>query len=266
MPKKIVKTLEELTSARIKQGIKEMDEKIAWGIIPHKPTRFFKLNERVYFGAHHEVYVREIYADGLYYTIECLNVVRGRDCVPANEAHVVEWHELLPYKPTIPTTFKKEETSYLSLFNSGISSLLTMVYHAGVDFDVDYQREHVWTYADKVALIDSIFNNIDIGKFVFVQRDFGYNGKLFEIIDGKQRLTTICEFFEDRFPYNGYFFSEISPTDKNKFESHGITYGYLENPTREVILETFIKMNTCGKPMASNHIDKVKAQLKELKG
>lgn len=53
--------------------------------------------------------------------------------------------------------------------------------------------------------------------FVFVQRDYGYKGKLYEIIDGKQRLTALLEFNEDRFQYNGYYFSELSNADKNKF-------------------------------------------------
>lgn len=139
-----------------------------------------------------------------------------------------------------------------------------MVYHQGVDFDVDYQREHVWELSDKVALIDSIFNNIEIGKFVFVQRDFGVKGKLYEIVDGKQRLTALKEFYEDRFMYKGYFFSELNPVNKNKFESHNIAYGYLENPDRRAIFETFIKLNTTGRPMKNKDIEKVKKLLNEL--
>lgn len=52
--------------------------------------------------------------------------------------------------------------------------------------------------------------------------------------------------------------------DKNKFENHGINYGYLENPSKEAIFEIFIKLNTCGKPMASKHINHVKQLLSEL--
>lgn len=150
------------------------------------------------------------------------------------------------------------------MLNSGIDSLLSMVYNAGVEVEIDYQREHVWKLKDKVDLIDSIFNNIDIGKLVFVQRDFGVKGKLYEILDGKQRLTALCEFYEDKFKYKGFYYSELSNQDRNKFESHSIAYGYLENPNKEAIFETFIKLNTCGKPMASKHIEHVKQLLNEL--
>jgi uncharacterized protein with ParB-like and HNH nuclease domain len=139
-----------------------------------------------------------------------------------------------------------------------------MVYHAGVDFDVDYQREHVWTLDDKVALIDSIYNNIDIGKFLFAERSMGHEGKLYEIIDGKQRLTAICEFYEGRFMYNGFYFAELSNADKSKFEGHGIAWGYLQNPTKKAVYETFIKLNTSGRPMKNEDIDKVKKLLDEL--
>jgi len=139
-----------------------------------------------------------------------------------------------------------------------------MVYHSGVDFDVDYQCEHVWELTDKVVLIDSIFNNIDIGKFVFVWRDFGVKEKLYEIVDGKQRLTALKEFYEDRFMYKGYFFSELNPVDKNKFESHNIVYEYLENSDKRAIFETIFKLNTTGKPMKNKDIEKVKKLLHEL--
>jgi len=233
--------------------------------IPKNPTRTFVVDERVHFGAHNEVYVREILEDGLFYEIECLNVQRDRDKPPANETHYIAWTELLKYNQTKPTTFRKEEKYRIVQSNSSISSLINMVYgHAGVDFDVEYQREHVWDINDKIALIDSIYNNVDIGKFVFAQRDFGHKGKLYEVIDGKQRLTALCEFYEDRFKYKGYYYSELSHNDKHKFKEHSISYGYLINPNKKAIFETFIKLNTCGRPMVNKDIDKVKKLLSEL--
>ena len=52
-----------------------------------------------------------------------------------------------------------------------------------------------------MLLLDSIFKNIDIGKFVlihlsdseWVERGFGY-----EILDGKQRLSALIEFYENK--------------------------------------------------------------------
>lgn len=265
MAKRKRNTVDEATRKQmnIDSTISDIEKNISEGNLNPPPKhRMFKVDERVQFGAHAESYIRKIYKDGLYYEVESLNVKRDRDKPAANETHILEWHDIYPYK-TKNTNLRKVETYRITLMNSSIDSLIHMV-HRGVDFDVEYQREHVWKLQDKVDLIDSVFNNIDIGKFVFVRRDWCYDGKLLEILDGKQRLTALNEFYEDRFKYKGYYFSELSGNDKNKFGGHPITYGHLENPDKKAIFDSFIKLNTCGKPMASKHIDKVKKLLDEL--
>lgn len=249
------------------RAIRDCEEAIAEGIIRTPPKRrIYKVGKRVQFGAHKESYVREVFRDGMYYLVETIGVKPDRHSPARNVKHVMIWTDLLPYQANMDTDFRKEEKFYLRMLNSPLSSLISMVQrtHAGVDFDVDYQREHVWTRKDKIALIDSIFNNVDIGKFVFVQRSMGHKGKLYEILDGKQRLSALVDFVEDRYKYNGYYFSELSFSDQHKLTDHNISYGYLENPSKEAIFETFIKVNTCGKPMASKHINHVKQLLSEL--
>jgi len=247
-------------------AIRDNLKRIELGILTKPPRhRKFKLGERVSLGAHKECYIRENFEDGMFYRVECLGVKRGRSEDPSSfvdEQHITEWHNIQPFE-TKETEFRQEEKYFIRQINSAVDSLLHNVYRAGVDVDVEYQRDHVWKLADKIALIDSIFNNIDIGKFVFVQRDYS-SDVFYEILDGKQRLTALKEFYEDRFKYNGYYYSELSRMDKYKFGNHGITMGYLENPNKEAIFETFIKLNTCGKPMASKHINHVKQLLSEL--
>lgn len=262
MAKRSKITPEQQEKMLLESSIKDMEEKISFGQI-YNPTRFFSVGERVLYGAHKETFIEEIRKDGLYYIVLCKNVKRDRNKPAKDELHVCAWQDVFPYSSTKPTSFRKEETYQIVQANASIDSLLRMIYHSGIDFDVEYQREHVWELNDKVNLIDSIFNNIDIGKFVFVQRNFSVIGKLYEIIDGKQRLTAIREFYEDRFKYNDYYFSELSYIDKNKFWSHSITYGYITDPSIEIIYNVFIKLNTCGKPMNNKHIDKVKKLLEK---
>jgi hypothetical protein len=252
---------------RLKNDIKDMMRSLELGIIPKNPTRSFEVGERVILGALGEVYVREIHENGMFYVCEAMSVKRDRDKPPAAEYHVNMWLELYKYGSDYSSSFSREDKYYIRQLNSAIDSLLHMVYasHAGIDFNVEYQRDHVWTLDDKVSLIDSIFNNVEIGKFIFVQLNEATPGKYYQILDGKQRLTALCEFFEDRFPYKGVYFSEMSGLDKHTFRSHSITYGFLENPNQRSIYETFIKLNTCGRPMDHKHIDKVKKLLEDLK-
>lgn len=263
----VQKTPEEHAQMLVESAIRDKERAIELGNLPLNPTRTFKVGDRVHFGAHREVYVRQVYRDGLYYLCEAIDVQRDRYRPPSNEFHIQSWFEIFPYGCNGNSDFTQKDDLFIRQLNSTVRSLLLMTYaeHAGVDFNVDYQREHVWTLDDKVALIDSIFNNVDIGKFLFTQRHESHPGKYYEVIDGKQRLTALCEFYEDRFQYKGYYFSQLSGMDKDKFQCHGITYGILENPTLKNIYKSFIKMNTCGKPMEHKHIDKVKKMLEDLK-
>ena len=267
MAKRKQKTEEELEQELLDRNIRDQEHAMGLGLIPLFPTRYFEVGERVTLGAHEEVYVREIHGDGLFYVCEAMGVKRGRETQPHDEMHVNSWVDLYKYDQNLPTQFTKEEKYYVRQLNSGIDSLLSMVYasHAGVDFDVEYQREHVWELEDKVALIDSIYNNVDIGKIVFVQLHEGTKGKYYQVLDGKQRMTALCEFYEDRFPYKGFYFSNLSWQDKHTFRNHPITYGFLENPDKRGIYETFVKLNTCGKPMDHKHIEKVQKLLDDLK-
>ena len=267
--KQIQRTTEEINESRLKSELEDINRTIELGLLPLDSSRRFEIGERIHWGAHEEVYIRDIGPDHIYYLVETMKPVgrqsQGYKEEQIPEQHYLTWLDTLPYKSK-GTTFAKEDPYFIRLLNSGVSSLLSMVYgsYAGVDFDVDYQRDHVWELKDKVDLIDSIFNNIDIGKFVFVQRHEGTKGRYYEVVDGKQRLTALKEFFEDKFAYKGYYYSELSFRDQHEFTNHGVTYGFLENPDKRGIYETFIKMNTCGKPMDHKHIDKVKELLKEL--
>jgi hypothetical protein len=264
--KKVEPTQEELQASRLRYYTEEMNRKCELGLIPLNPTRSFTVGQRVILGAHAEVYVYEIMKDGLFYIVKAIQIKRDRDKPAADEFHCVAWHEILAYDVERNTNFAKEQRYFIRLLNSSIDSLLHMCYagHAGVDFNVEYQRDHVWVLEDKVALIDSIFNHIEIGKFMFVQRHESTPGRYYEILDGKQRLTTLCEFYEGRFAYKGVFYQDLSYMDRYRFTSHPITYGFLENPDKRGIYETFIKMNTCGRPMDHKHIDKVQKLLNEL--
>lgn len=235
--------------------------------ILEKPERTFKLNERVLFGAHNEVYVRNISDDKITYKIECVGVVRRKYSPPHNEFYDVKWYELFKYNSLInKTDFTILDDVFINYNNSTISSLLHFVFsdHVGVNFNIDYQRDYVWKLPDKRDLINSIFNNIDIGRFLFSENHYTSN-ELYTIIDGKQRLSTLCEFYCDKFTYNNKKFSQLSPNDKNTITEHPITYGVLRDASYETQLKTFIKLNTTGKTMDKKYINHAIELLNNIK-
>lgn len=80
-----------------------------------------------------------------------------------------------------------------------------------IDFDPSYQRKgRRWSTSDKQYLVDSIINGFDVPKFYVA--DFTYSisklneqKKSYAVIDGKQRLEAIFDFFDDKFGLSNNF-------------------------------------------------------------
>lgn len=141
--------------------------------------------------------------------------------------------------------------------------------------EVVYQRDFCWSLNDKQALLESIYNRIDIGKVVIRERPYswvvkrlkeGKEAAFCEVVDGKQRLKTIFEFVLGEFPdMNGNYFDDLSEEAKSRFFNfHGVAYGELgENATDEDVKAVFLGVNFTGVQMSQEHIDFVKSiQLK----
>ncbi len=221
--------------------------------INRTPTRTFEIGEKVYRGNLERSVVTNIFEDGLVLTISD----DGKRELPCF------WFDVFKEQYNTETLFS-EEKYFLRYSNSTISSLLYKQHSFGLNMNPSYQRDYVWSQEDKVALIDSIFNRCDIGRFVFVRLEEGiYN---YEILDGKQRLSAIIEFVEDRFQYKGRFFSELSKTDQYMFGSSGVMYADIEDRglTEKAKMEIFVRINSFGKVMDKDHLDKVRTILCKL--
>lgn len=139
--------------------------------------------------------------------------------------------------------------------------------------EVEFQRGLVWTLEQKQLLIESIYNNIEIGKFVFRKRSFSWvesrvKKGLFEgtgfsdLIDGKQRTTTLRDFVQDKFrDVHGNLFSELSGDAQRMFLGYGnLTYVEMpEDSTDNDVINQFLAINHTGKPMSKEHIEFVKS-------
>jgi hypothetical protein len=138
----------------------------------------------------------------------------------------------------------------------------------GLDMSPPYQRGIVWTDKQKEELLTSIFNHIDIGKFVFIYNKYESRGFKYTILDGKQKLQTIVDFYSDKFTYKGYYYSELGSMQQHTLLDHSISIAELQEEavTEEMILDYFIRLNTMGTPMKQEHIDKVIRMRENLVG
>lgn len=88
----------------------------------------------------------------------------------------------------------------LQATNRNMRDLLGFVRDGHLNLDPPYQRGHVWTMDQRVALIKSLLLGVPVAALVLNVRDGAHwrrdGGEIYACIDGKQRLTTVGMFFD----------------------------------------------------------------------
>jgi hypothetical protein len=130
-----------------------------------------------------------------------------------------------------------------------------------------YQRLSVWSPEKKSFFIDSILKNLPIPPVFLRQKIDDTTGKTsYDVIDGKQRLTSIVEFIEDNFPtadegedpfhdeeLAGKLFSELEnyrlTQYKKMFWRYQIPVEYIDSDDPIVIDRIFDRLNRNGEPL-----------------
>jgi hypothetical protein len=256
-------TEEERKEMNFKRLMEDLTQEIKRGQIP-KPTRYFNVGDSVKIGHLANIKVVEVLFDGYGYHVSY--DYQDRDTPLETRYGIWSWINVFPMTSyCVGEPMRTVDDVQIRFYNNNLDCLLGKVYssHAGVDFNPNYQRDLVWTDEQKTSLLDSIFNNIDIGKFTFIKHPYVSNMTfLYEILDGKQRLSTLCEFYEDRITYKGKKFSELCAIDANHFMGFPIIQGEVGEITEQQVYKLFVKMNTSGTPVDPNHMNKIKSLIK----
>lgn len=232
------------------RSIKELSSHIKF---ISEPTYIFAVGDVVQAGGLERPTVFEVIEGGKIYGIESIK----------GEKKWFYWTSVRKIVDKTENEYGKRDDMFLQYYQTPLYSLLHKLYYSGVDFNPYYQRPLEWKIQDKEELIDSIFNSIDIGKFVFVFKGYS-DSYMDEVLDGKQRLNTIKEYYEDRFPYKGKYFSDLSIKDKDHFTNFKVNVAETDELTEEQKLRYFIKLNTTGKIMNKAHLEQVKEKYKQI--
>jgi len=230
------------------------------------PTYTYDVGDRVIFGAFDYTTILEKFDNGKYYkTFEITkNIAYGKYMGEKYRFGYRLWTELRPYSTNDDNIPKLRENEDIK-FNYGQRDIQSLIYQyyggkaSGIDMEPDYQRELVWNESQKVALIDSIYKNIDIGKFTFIKRKYDPNDHFhLEVLDGKQRIKAILDFYECRIKYKGFTFNEMNWRDQYHFRGYHINWAETDHLTDEQKYRYFLKLNTGGVPIPEDHIKKVR--------
>ena len=225
------------------------------------PTYAFKEGDKVSVGNLKDAKIVMGLLDNKYYIVE-YSVIPKTGAM-FRDMNVFEWTRVRPIQPeNTESLIKADKDIIIHYSNSPVETLFSFAYGFGLNDRPVYQRDYIWDMEDKVRLIDSIFRGVDIGKFVFVENEDNLD-KGYEILDGKQRIRAILDYYENKFAYNGKYFNDLCKDDQRYFKSFTICIGSMRGCSLEQKLRAFILLNTTGKQVDTAQIDKVKALYEE---
>lgn len=138
----------------------------------------------------------------------------------------------------------------------------------------EYQRTLVWTLKQKQDYINNLFNGMaEIRPTILLY----YEDKkdVYEVLDGKQRLTTLFQFIDNEFAIiidgEEVYFNDLIETDKKFILNHNVywtrimSFKVLEPIALEDKLTLFLEKNYLGTRMSDEQINKVLNMLDDIK-
>lgn len=136
-----------------------------------------------------------------------------------------------------------------------VSWLLDLEKNGQLDLNPSYQRNSVWTARDRRFFMDTIFRNYPSPAiFLHKTMDDDTGKATYHVVDGKQRITTILNFVDNKFSlaadfgdsnYNGKRWKDFvkAPTIKRVLWNYRITVEELDDTSPTDINDVFSRLN-----------------------
>ena len=150
---------------------------------------------------------------------------------------------------------------------STVGSFLLEYGSGAYDLHPVYQRDLVWSLEQKQSFIKSLFNKRTKVTPTFLINPNKIKNGYYEILDGKQRISTILEFVKGGFAVEGFYFNDLSLKDIIRFKSVPFVYktikyydkkiGETEMPLKSKI-ELFLQVNEYGEHVSQEHLERIK--------
>lgn len=147
-----------------------------------------------------------------------------------------------------------------------------------VNMDPPYQRGYVWTQEQKERYIEFIFRGGESGKDIYINAPSWIddckdedqewaNG--IELVDGKQRVTAIIEFVDNKVKLFGKYLNEYRHWEGDKPAILGFRYDVLIHintlQTKEEVVKWYLDLNSGGTIHTDNDLAIAKEYLEKVK-
>lgn len=157
-----------------------------------------------------------------------------------------------------------------------VKQVVKMISKGTVSFENSVQRGYVWNKSRQSLLIHSLIVGFPVPP-CFARKGDG----VYDMLDGKQRLTTLQRFYNNEFSLsglpmvtvvedgeevladlNGCKYEDLPNDIKDELDTASLTIYYFDGITEEEVAEMFFRLNN-GQPMNSQILTRVKALSKE---
>lgn len=159
---------------------------------------------------------------------------------------------------------KAQDSLVIQQSDFSLSAILQMVDGKAIDIAPHYQRRDRWTVDKQSSLIESFLLNVPVPPVYLSEDDYG----TYSVIDGKQRITAICDFLSNKlklkdlveFPdLNGSTFDDLPLQLKNALTVRPYIriITLLKQSDSELKYEVFLRLNTGGEKLKPQEIRNV---------
>lgn len=121
-----------------------------------------------------------------------------------------------------------------------------------LDLEPPYQRRSVWNQDYKDFFIDTVLNNYP-APAIFLYQDITAEGiSKYSVVDGKQRLSTLFQFADNKFPVSenatitklrGKFFEDLETEVRKNFWKYQFAVEYVPSSDEAIINNIFDRIN-----------------------
>jgi uncharacterized protein with ParB-like and HNH nuclease domain len=121
-----------------------------------------------------------------------------------------------------------------------------------LDLDPPFQRRSVWNQTYREQFVDTILLDYPAPAIFLFGRIDEHGGVTYQVVDGKQRLTSIFDFVESVFPvgersevasHRSRYFNELPQDTKISFFEYDFSVEYLPTNNEQVINNIFDRLN-----------------------
>lgn len=165
----------------------------------------------------------------------------------------------------------KKRDWWCKVFESDVGTMLHLKKEGAFWFNEEYQRPYVWGEKEQQQFLNSLFNEKPIGSLSVVEESHKEDREYIEVVDGRQRLTTLMMFFDSEISYNGYYWKDLDIIEKRYIRNIKFPMLYLsmKGSTKDdmvpmkVKLEYFHGVNFSGVPQSEEHRIEIEKMLEK---